>query len=253
MKLKALIIEDEPLLARSLKRLLEKNAPDIEVIAQLQSVKESKKWFKENNFPELIFADIQLSDGTSFDLFAEFNPTCPIIFTTAYEEYAIKAFQQNSIDYLLKPIEAERLNLTIQKIKRLKNIDQTSEISKLLEFINQAKPAKEITAMPVKIGDKILLIKMDDIAYFEAKEKYVFIHTIEGKELLIDYTLTSLEEKLPKQFLRVHRAFTVNKGKIKEIQKYFDGKFVLKINDKVDSKIISGSTYTKEVRAIFEI
>ena len=122
-----------------------------------------------------------------------------------------------------------------------------------MKLIDGIKPQKEITAMPVKIGDKILLIKMEDIAYFEAKEKYVFIHNTEGKEYLIDFTLTTLEEKLPPQFIRVHRAFIVNKEKIKEVQKYFDGRYVLKINDKTDSKIISGSTYTKEVKAIFEI
>ena len=249
---KTIIIEDEKLARGRMKRLLANYRDVFEIIDEAENGEEGLEKVEKHK-PELIFLDVQMPGLTGFEMLKKLSHIPTIVFTTAYEEYAIKAFEQNSIDYLLKPIEKERLEVTVQKLKRLKNTGQNNDTTKLLEWIEKIKPQKEITSIPVKIGDKILLIKLSDIIYLEAKEKYVFINDTEGKEHLIDFTLSELNAKLPKQFMQVHRAYIINKEKIKEIKKYGDGKYVMVMNNKTNSQIISGSSYTQEVKSIFEI
>ena len=249
---KTILIEDEKLARQRLRRLLAPYSDFIDVIDEAENGVEGVE--KINKYkPDLIFLDIQMPGLTGFEMLKKLDHMPAVVFTTAYEEYAIKAFEQNSIDYLLKPIEQERLEITVQKLKRLKRTDQNIDAARLMELIDSMKPQKEITSIPVKIGDKILLIKLSDIIYLEAKEKNVFINDAEGKEHLIDFTITELSTKLPKQFMQVHRAFIINKEKIKEIKKYGDGKYTVVMNNKTNSQIMTGSSYTQEVRGIFEL
>ena len=249
---KTILIEDEELARDRLKSLLANYQDVFEIIDEAENGDEGLLKVEKQK-PDLIFLDVQMPGLSGFELLKKLRHLPIVVFTTAYEEYAVKAFEQNSIDYLLKPIEKERLAMTVEKIKRLKSAGQNNDTAKLLELIDKINPQKKINAIPVKIGDKIFLVKLQDIIYFEAKDNYVFIHDREGKEQLIDFTLTELEAKLPKPFSRVHRAYIINEEKIKVIKKYFDGKYVIVMEDKSNSEIISGSSYTQEVRKIFEI
>lgn len=250
-RFKTIVIDDETLGRNRLKRMLEEYTGIFDIVAEAQNGEEGLILIEAHK-PDVIFLDIQMPGLNGFEMLKKLTHTPTVVFTTAYEEYAIKAFEENSVDYLLKPIEPERLKLTVEKLKKLNN--SNPDITKLLAFVEQNnKKEKEITSIPVKRGDKITLIKLQDIVFLEAKEKYVFIHDIEGREHLVDYTLTELEEKLPKQFLRVHRAFIINKERIKEIRKYFDGKFILIMDNKANTNITSGSSFTQEVRSLFNI
>ena len=249
---KTIIIDDEKLARTRLKRLLNNYADQFNIIAEAENGEEALILI-DSQKPDLIFLDIQMPGLTGFEVLKKITHMPVVVFATAYEEYAIKAFEQNSIDYLLKPIEPERLEITINKLKRLNTSVSGIDITKLLALIDQNKPEKEITSIPVKTGNKIVLFKLQDIVYLEAKEKYVFIIDNDGKEHLIDFTLSDLEKKLPKQFVRLHRAYIINKEKIVEIKKYFDGKYVIVMNNKSRTQIISGSSYTQEVRNIIDI
>ena len=169
-----------------------------------------------------------------------------LVFTTAYEEYAVKAFEKNSLDYLLKPVEGERLALTMKRIMQNKAGDQDL-LLKIQQMIGYEKPKDRISTIPVKTGNKITLVHVADIVFLEAKEKYVTIHMKEG-EKLIEYSLTWLEHRLPEEFLRVHRGFIVNKLKIREIHKYFKGTFLLMMDDVKSSKIKTAYSYSETIR-----
>ena len=249
---KTMIIDDEELARARLKEMVS-GYPDVfQIIGEAENGEDGLEK-TERHKPDLIFLDVQMPGLNGFEMLKKLSHVPIVVFTTAFEEYAIRAFEQNSIDYLLKPIEKERLEVTVERLKRLKNVDHSGDTEKLLELIGQMKPRKAINAVPVKVGDKIFLVKLSDVVYFEAKENYVFIHTTEGKEHLIDFTLTELETKLPSQFSRLHRAYIINTEKIKVIKKYFDGRFVIAMDDKVNSEIISGSSYTQKVKKLFEI
>jgi two-component system LytT family response regulator len=250
---KTLIIDDEKPARSRLLRLLGKYNELFDIIGEAENGEEGLKKNDELK-PDLIFLDIQMPGLNGFEMLKQIKHMPKIIFTTAYEEYAIKAFEENSVDYLLKPIEEDRLELSIKKLQRnsqpVEAIDHAM-LSKILSSI--APTGKAITSIPVKKGDRIFIIKLDDIAFLEAKEKYVFINTMDDQELLVDFTLTHLEEKLPDNFIRVHRGHIINKDKVKEVQRYFDGRYVLVLNDNKNTKIISGASYAKEIKSLIDL
>jgi two-component system, LytTR family, response regulator len=253
MLFKTLLIDDEKLAINRLERLLQKYPNDIEIIGIAYNGQEGLQLIQELN-PDLIFLDIQMPLLTGFEMLAKLQIMPLVVFATAYEEYAVRAFEENSIDYLLKPIEPERLEITIKKLKNQKNEQQINPFSaEFFQLMNQWKPKKTLNSMAVKVGDKIILIKLEEISYFEAEDKYVYIYTLEGKKHLLDYSLTTLSEKLPEQFIRVSRSVILNSLQLKEIQKYFSGKFLLIMNDKSSTKITSGSSYAEEVKKLFEL
>ena len=249
-KYKTIIVEDEPLARRRLKRLLAEYSNQIEIISEAENGEDGVNQI-EALHPDLVFLDIQMPLLNGFELLMKLSYTPLIVFTTAYEAFAIKAFEQNSIDYLLKPIEPERLMLTMKKLQQFEGNNSgllmRNELISLFDQLQQQK----MTSIPIRIGDRIILIKLDEISFMEAKEKYVFIHTLEGKEHLVDFTLSSLESKLPpQQFIRVHRAYIVNKNHIREVHRYFTGKYSLLMNDKPNTKIITGANYSDTVKTI---
>lgn len=246
---KTILVEDETPARNRLKRLLAEYESQVEIIGEAGNGQEGLQLIEKLK-PELVFLDVQMPLLNGFELITKLSYNPVIVFTTAYEAFAIKAFEQNSIDYLLKPIEPERLALTMKKLQqRVAESSAGDNMSKeLTSLINQLQKQK-MTSIPVKIGDRILLLNLDEVCYFEAKEKYVFIHTSDGKEHLIDFTLNSLEEKLPSdQFLRVHRAIIVNRNSIREVKKYFDGKYILLMNDKAGAKIETGANYSDPIK-----
>ena len=240
-----LIIEDEKPAARLLQRKLEKL--DIAVKTMLHSVEESIDWFTNNQHPDLIFLDIQLSDGLSFEIFEKIDIQSAIIFTTAYDEYALKAFKLNSIDYLLKPIDEDDLEIAVTKFKnRIPKADAGNQNLQLdFEQIRQmlSNPFEKSykKRFTVKIGQHLKVITTDEIECFFSENKGTYIHTFDNRNYLIDSTLEILEQELDmKDFFRVSRKFIVPLIAIKEIQVYTNSRLkVILPTYKEDDVIVS--------------
>jgi len=240
-----LIIEDEKPAARLLQRKLEKLNIAVEIM--LHSVEESIDWFSNNEHPDLIFLDIQLSDGLSFEIFEKIDIKSAIIFTTAYDEYALKAFKLNSIDYLLKPIDEDDLDVAVTKFKsRLPKLESENsnlqldfeQIRRMLSNPFEKNYKKRFT---VKIGQHLKVITADEIECFFSENKGTYIHTFDNRDYLIDSTLEILEQELDnKDFFRVSRKFIVPLKAIKEIQVYTNSRLkVILPTYKEDEVIVS--------------
>jgi two-component system, LytTR family, response regulator len=251
-KFKALVVDDEPAARRLMKRMLDDHADSIEIVGEAGNGGEAVRLIKELK-PDVVFLDIQMPDFTGFEVLEKLDSKPNIIFTTAYEQYAIKAFDSFSIDYLLKPIKEERLAQSLEKMKEFGKLNQPIDVLNLREMIEQIKAPKKATAIPIKIGDRIILLRFENITHFEAHDKYVFIFTQDGQKHLTDQTLTALAEKLPDQFLRVQKSFIINKEKIKEIHKHFNGRFVITMEEKSHTQIITGLTFNESIKAAFDI
>lgn len=247
---KAIVIDDEPAARRLMKSLLLEHKDAVEVIAEAGNGGEAIEKI-ESLQPDLIFLDIQMPDLTGFEVIERLQHKPNIIFTTAYEQYAIKAFETFSIDYLLKPIKEERLEQSIAKLKQFGKVSSQLDVAGLQQLIQQLKAPQKTTALPVKTGDRINLLKFENISYLEAQDKYVFIHSIDGQKHLTDQTLSSLEEKLPGQFYRVQKSFIINKERIKEMHKHFNGRYLFTMDDKDNTRISSGRTYHESIKAEF--
>ncbi len=260
---KTILIDDEKLAINRLERLLGKYKDTFEIIGRANNGAEGLS-LVETLRPDLIFLDIEMPVMTGFEMLSRLTFMPLVVFATAFDEYAIKAFEENSIDYLLKPIEYERLDKTVQKLmlwqsNTVAKIEQPSNQENLfndnlLKMIEAMKPKKAISSISVKTGNKILLIDLQDISHFEADDKYVFLITLDGQKYLTSYTISILAEKLPStQFLQISRANIVNTQKIKEIEKHFNGKFQITMKDKVQSKMMSGGTFGEAIKGLFEI
>lgn len=254
--LKTILIDDEALALSRLKRLLEKHADTFEIIAEARNGAEGLVEIDRQQ-PDIIFLDIEMPLLNGFEMLAKLNRIPLVVFSTAYDQYAIRAFEENSVDYLLKPVENDRLLKTIDKIRNIAQASQTPATynpytDNLLRLLEEMKPKKEIFSLSVKSGEKILLIPLTEITHFEAEEKYVFLNTLDGQKYLLSYTLTSLEEKLPTHFLRISRAGIVNSHHIKEIQKHFNGKYVIAMRDRKASQLSTGSTYSDVIRHLLD-
>lgn len=231
-----LIIEDEPLAQEELVRMLKNLDPDFELLASFDSVKESVDWLNSNSQPDLIFMDIHLSDSICFDIFNCVKVTAPVIFTTAYDQYAIKAFKTNGIAYLLKPIDEDELIAALKKFKTLTNIDV--ELSTLHSQIQQNSKQNVQPLAPVqykerllaKIGDNYLHLSMSDIAYFYSEDHYTFVATKDNQRYIINYALDTLVEQLkPQEFFRVSRQFILNINSITSVAKHLNGRLKIAI------------------------
>lgn len=247
---KAIVIDDEPAARRLVKSLLQEYRDVVEVIAEASNGREAIEKI-ESLQPDLVFLDIQMPDLTGFEVLDQLQHKPNIIFTTAYEQYAIRAFENFSIDYLLKPIREERLAQSIEKLKKFGKIASTLDVKGLQQIIQQFKTPQKATALPVRTGDRINLLKFEQISYFEAQDKYVYIHCVDGQKHITDQTLSILEEKLPSQFYRVQKSFIINKERIKEMHKHFNGRFLFTMDDKNATKISSGRTYQEAIKEEF--
>jgi DNA-binding LytR/AlgR family response regulator len=245
------IIEDEKPAARRLGRLLEKNG--LQVSQLLHSVQEAVSWFKENPHPELIFLDIQLSDGLSFDIFKQVDIKSFIIFTTAYDEYALQAFKLNSIDYLLKPIDEVELVAAIQKYQTQQAKNQSfnfdfETVKKMLFSHSETNYKQRIS---VKIGQQIKLIPVDSIECFYTRDKAAYLFTDEGRQYLIDETLDEMETLLdPKNFSRVSRQFIVQINAIKNINVYSNSRLLVSLQHFDETDIIVSRERVKDFKAL---
>jgi DNA-binding LytR/AlgR family response regulator len=248
-----LIIEDEKPAARRLKRML--TVLGIEVQQMLHSVEESLNWLKNNKHPDLIFLDIQLSDGLSFEIFEEIEVKSAIIFTTAYDEYALKAFKLNSIDYLLKPLDEDELKFAVDMFKE-KQPKQTNvqvdldTIRKLLINPVDRKFKKRIT---IKIGQHIKIINIDAVECFYSENKSTYIYTLENRNHLLDFSLEHWQEQLnPEQFFRVNRTFIVHINSIKDIIAYSNSRLKLVLNSFAEAEIVVSRERVKDFKRWIE-
>lgn len=251
--MKVLIIEDEKPAARRMSRLLSKF--DIAVMAMLHSVKESIAWFENNPSPDLIFLDIQLSDGLSFEIFDHIKVSSAIIFTTAYDEYALQAFKLNSIDYLLKPIDDLELEAAIAKYRDLKPDTQKlaldfDDIRKLL--VNPVEREYKSRFIS-RVGQYLKIISADEVICFYSENKGTYAATVEGRNYLLDTTLENLESELePKIFFRVSRKFFININHIKDIISYSNSRLKIKLNHFNGQEIIVSRERVKDFKLWLE-
>lgn len=248
--MKTIIIEDEKPAARLLQRKLEKLNVRVEVM--LNSVQEAIEWFSSNEHPDLIFLDIQLSDGLSFELFEKVEIKSAVIFTTAYDEYALRAFKLNSIDYLLKPIDEEELVVSISKFKShfLKSKEEIfsrqMDFEKIKQMFQSSFNQNSKKRFTVKIGQNLKVISTDEIECFFSENKGTYIHTFDNRNYLIDSTLEVLEQELEaKDFFRISRKFIISIKAIKEIVVYSNSRLrVILPTFKAEEVIVSREKVT---------
>lgn len=247
----AVIVEDEVVASQKLQRLITQVAQDIQVIACLQSVEESIEWFALNAAPDMIFMDIHLADGSAFSIFEKVNITSPVIFTTAYDEYALKAFEVNSIDYLLKPININHLERAISKL-RSRTASNSNESDMFANLLATFKQPKEVYKSHFLIPhqDKFIPLAINIIACFYTENKMVKIITDDNKTFHMDSTLEDLTNQLnPAQFFRANRQYIVSHNSIKDISVWFGSKLSININVIVPEKIIVSKARVAEFKA----
>ncbi|MBR6437871.1 MAG: response regulator transcription factor [Bacteroidales bacterium] len=249
--MKALVIEDEILAAQSLQKLITEVSPDTEVIATLQSIEESVAWFDENPMPDLVFMDIHLADGSSFAIFEKTQITCPIIFTTAYDEYALKAFEVSSIDYLLKPINRNDLERAMNKYKSLVRDNGNSEaLESFLRQIGINKSYKSCFLVPER--DKLIPLSTANIAYIYIDIKTVKAIALDEHVYYMNQTLDEIMNQLnPDDFFRANRQFIVSRKAVKDITIWIGNKLSLNLSVKVPEKIIISKAKVAEFKTWF--
>src|SRR4051812_40027491 len=230
--IKVLIIEDEMAAAKRLNKLISELMPDAEIINTIPSIVSAVEWFKTNPLPDLVFADIHLADGSSFEIFKQVDVKCPVIFITAYDQYALEAFKQNSIHYLLKPVKKEELNEAIERFRRMQAAKENSAIDfeKMLSLINKTA-ANYKERFIIRFGEHIKTIQITDIAYFYTENKANFAVMKDGKRYPVDHNLDELEHFVnPKNFFRINRQFIISYNSIAEMITYSKSRALVKLN-----------------------
>lgn len=226
--MKILIVEDEPLAAKRLEGLVKSQDPGVEVLARLDSVRDTLEWLSHHPAPDLVFMDVQLADGLCFEIFQETDLRSPVVFTTAYDEYALRAFKVNSVDYLLKPIDTDELGVALAKFKSYHSADmERDKLNRLLESV--APPAHKSRFL-IKVGSRFEVVDTRDILYCYAEDKVVFVHTRTNQRYLVDDTLDELERKLsPREFFRLNRRYLSRLSAIERIEPHFNGKLYVRL------------------------
>jgi len=230
--MKVLIVEDEPLAAAQLAAHISALRPEAKIVAVCDTIKSAVEWLKKNEEPELAFFDIQLGDGLSFEIFDQIEFNKPVIFTTAYDDYAIRAFKVNSIDYLLKPIEREELKKALAKFDSLVQPRTSKVTPKVLdEIVTSLKKKNYKERFLVKVGSHLRVVEIKDILYFYSFEKGTYAKIVDGKNYLLDQSLEQIEGTVdPEQFFRINRKYLVALKNITDVVTYSNSRLKLKIN-----------------------
>jgi two-component system response regulator LytT len=244
--MKILIVEDEELAVKKLQKTLAGVEPDAEVVAVTDSILSTVNWLEENPDPDLILMDIELSDGQSFEIFNQAKIKSPVIFTTSYDEYALKAFKVNSVDYLLKPIQKEDLEAALTKLKNMKELYKSDDtkpdvsIDNLVKELQQKLQPKEYRKrFLVKHAQKLVSIEIDEIAYFFSDGRLNFFKTFDNKKFVVDYTMDELEDMLdPTKYFRISRSFYISVDSVDQIHDYFGNRLMLMLKPAVDKESI---------------
>jgi DNA-binding LytR/AlgR family response regulator len=238
--IKTLIIEDESSAINRLKRELSqlKNV-SFEFLATIDSIKGAVEWLSNDSRAELIFMDIHLTDGLSFEIFRQIEVNCPVIFTTAYDEYALQAFKVNSIDYLLKPISPEELRTAVDRFLKLTSGSRQDYLDQLMSLAQGFRPTTYRSSFLVSYRQKMMMIDINDVAYLYVKEQGIFLKKKDGIEHVVDFFLDDLEKQLnPSKFYRANRQFLVARSSIHEIEPYFNGRLILAVKPEAPITII---------------
>ena len=245
-----LIIEDEPLAAEKLQNIIESINFPAKIEGKLDAVQSAVEWFQANSEPDLIFSDIQLGDGLSFEIFEQIDIHCPVIFTTAYDEYAIKAFQVNSIDYLLKPITKATVEKALERFQQRTNSNNKPEKLKPKgKDILQLFKGEYKTRFLVKVGEHMKNVKVEDVLWFFTMEKNSFMRINSQKELPLDQSLDQLELLMnPSEFFRVNRKYLIHIDSIQDIISYTNSRLRLKLEGSKDDDIIVSREKVKDFK-----
>jgi DNA-binding LytR/AlgR family response regulator len=248
--LNILIIEDEPQAAKRIETLIHELVPRARVLDKIDSVKKSVQWFKSNPAPDLTLMDIQLADGTSFQIFEQCEVKCPVIFTTAYDEYALRAFKVNSIDYILKPVDKQDLQAALVKLQTLSNsAEGTQRLLSSIEAVVQKLSRKHKERFVIKVGEHLRTIEVKDILYFYSQDKATFCHTSENRNHILDFTLEQLEEMIdPQVYFRVNRKYFVKAEAIQDIISYTNSRLKLVLKNSQDADIIVARERVQEFK-----
>jgi len=245
--MKILIVEDEELAVKKIRKTLSEVDGNAEVVGVADSISGTVNWLQSNPSPDLILMDIELSDGQSFEIFSRVQVKSAVVFTTSYDEYALKAFKVNSIDYLLKPIQKEDLEAALNKYRQMKKIyadektaDSSLNMDALVKELQQKLQPKEFRKrFLVKHGQKLVSVEVDEIAYFFSDGRLNFFKTDDNRKFVVDYTMDELEEMLdPQKYFRISRAFYVSVRSIGQIHDYFGNRLLLHLKPSVDKEAI---------------
>lgn len=244
--MRAVIIEDETAASRNLKVLLASSHPEIDIVATLESVAESVEWFGSNAAPDLVFMDIHLADGNAFRIFDGVEISTPVIFTTAYDQYALDAFRVSGIDYILKPIKQEDLERAIAKFTSLTTSARKEYTERTAEMVERSR-TKTILA---RVRDKIIPISEEEIAFFYTSEERVSVTTLDGKSYPVEGTLESLYGELGgEHFFRANRQFIISRKAIKDISVWFGSRLALNLSVEVPERIIISKARAAEFKS----
>ena len=243
--MKILIIEDEKLTAKDLAKTLLAIDSEIEIVKMVYSVEEAIDFFKSNPSIDLIFSDIELGDGLSFEIFKKLKITTPIIFCTAYNQYALEAFKTVGIDYILKPFSKQTIENALLKFQNLKEklATTTQDYSGLLQLLNQ-KTVASPQSIIIHQGDKIIPLNAKDIALFFIEDDLVFAYTFDGKKHNLSHSMDNLEKQFPNDFFRANRQFLVNRKAVKDDSHYFSRKILINLNIPFKEQIVIGKLKT---------
>lgn len=245
-----LIIEDEAQAARRLENLILEIDPAVQIVGKTDSIKSSVKWLEANSTPDLILMDIQLGDGLSFEIFEHVSVKAPVIFTTAYDEYALKAFKVNSIDYILKPVDKEELKTAFIKFKTLiKPEDATKSIMANIGHVVEMLTKKYKERFVVKVGEHLKTIEVKDIVYFYSQDKATICVTTDNRNHIIDFTLEHLQDMVdPMAFFRISRKYLVSAKSIMDIISYSNSRLRLILQNSLDKDIIVARERVQEFK-----
>lgn len=244
--MKILIVEDEELAVRKLQKTLAEVDPSAEVVGTTESIQSTVEWLQKNQTPDLILMDIELADGQSFEIFKRVEVKSPVVFTTSYDEFALKAFKVNSVDYLLKPVQREDLESALNKYRNIKdlytpaNAQGDFNMDTLVKELQQKLQPKEYRKrFLVKHAQKLVSIELEEIAYFFSDGRLNFFKTYDNRKFVVDYTLDELEEMLdPVKFFRISRSFYVSVESVDQIHDYFGNRLLLHLKPSVDKEAL---------------
>lgn len=241
-----LIVEDEELAVKKIQKTLHAVEPDANIVGVSDSIESTVSWLNSNPSPDLILMDIELSDGQSFDIFTRVNVKSAVVFTTSYDEYALKAFKVNSIDYLLKPIQQEDLAAALVKYRQMKELYNNSsaprdfDMESLVQELRQKLQPKEFRKrFLVKHAQKLVSIEVDEIAYFFSDGRLNFFKTTDNRKFVVDYTMDELEDMLdPDRYFRISRSFYISVDSVDQIHEYFGNRLLLHLKPAVDKEAV---------------
>ncbi|GAB4092602.1 LytR/AlgR family response regulator transcription factor [Flaviaesturariibacter terrae] len=241
-----LIVEDEELAIKKLKKTLSSVDDSAVVVGESDSIKGTVSWLEKNPAPDLILMDIELADGQSFEIFNHTKVKSPVIFITSYDEYALKAFKVNSIDYLLKPVQKEDLEQALEKFRQVKNLYQSDSVGQkvsvedIVKELQQKLQTKDYRKrFLVKLGQKLVSIEVDEIAFFFSDGRLNFFKTFDNRKFVVDYTMDELSDMLrPDSFFRISRSFLVSVNSVNQIHDYFGNRLLLELKPEIDKEAV---------------